>query len=60
MKTFIGVGHVVKALQSYGFDENETAALREAMLADDFSKIVFEDDILSIGWDDSREDRQAG
>jgi len=52
MKTKIGIGHVVNALQLKGFGHKEIMAIREAMITGDFSKIKFGRDCYTADWDD--------
>lgn len=57
MKTNIGIGHVIRALQITGFGHEEVMAMREAMITGNFSGINFCKDVFTANWED--EDRIA-
>jgi hypothetical protein len=50
MKTRIGMGHIIRALQLSGFGHDEIMTMRNAMLNNDFSGIEFCEDCYTEDW----------
>ena len=52
MKTQIGIGHIIRAMQLSGFGHEEIMAMREAMVTGNFNEIAFCKDVFTSDWED--------
>jgi hypothetical protein len=51
-KTNIGMGHMIRAMQNYGFGHDEIMVMRKAMMAKNFINVNFCSDCYTDDWED--------
>lgn len=51
-KVSIGMGHLIRVMQLYGFGYEEVMTMRNALLAGDFSDVEFSEDCYTAEWNE--------